>query len=210
MKHKKAHILCLQDTHLTVEDEVDLRTYWKGEILLHGAHTNSRGVAILLSDIFEYKVKNVIQDNSGNMIVLDFQMSDIKDKLINIYGPNIDDPNFYECMSNLLSENEEEYVIWCGDFNMTLNPDLDSHNYVNLNNPKSCATVMNTMGKHDLVDSFRYCYPEVRRYTWRRQNLIKQARLDYFIVSASFTDIVSKIDIIPGFDQIIQYKNSMF
>ena len=73
MKDKKLNILCLQDRQLTIEDEVDLRIYWKGEILQRGAHTNSREVARLLSDTFEYKVKNVIRDNSGNMIVLIFK-----------------------------------------------------------------------------------------------------------------------------------------
>ena len=179
MKDKKVNILCLQDTHLTIEDETDIKTYWQGEILLHGVNTNSRGVAILLNDTFEYKVKNIFRDTSGNMIILDFQMSDVKLKLINIYGPNIDDSSFYDSISTLLSKNEEEYIIWCGDFNMTLNPVLDSYNYLNLNNPRSRKTVMSIMVENDLVDSFRYFYPETKRFTWHRQNPIKQARLDY-------------------------------
>ena len=56
MKSKKVHILCLQDTHLTSDDEADLKSIWEGEILLHEVNTNSRGVAILLNNTFEYKI----------------------------------------------------------------------------------------------------------------------------------------------------------
>ena len=96
MKSKKVNILCLEDTHLTSDGEADLKSIWEGEILLHGVNTNSRGVAILLNNTFEYKSKNIFQDSAGNMIVLDFQLSDISVKLINIYGPNADDISFYD------------------------------------------------------------------------------------------------------------------
>ena len=199
MKSKRVNILCLQDTHLTSDDEADLKSIWEGEILLHGVNTNSRGVAILLNNTFEYKIKNIFRDSAGNMIMLDFQLSDISVKLINIYGPNADDTSFYNFIAGLLNQNEEEYVLWCGDFNMIFNPTFDSHNYINLNNPRSRTVVMNMMEEYNLVDTFRYFNPEIKRFTWRRQNPLKQARLDYLIASSSFTDLVNKTDIIPGY-----------
>ena len=48
-------------------------------------------------------------------------------------------------IAGLLNQNEEEYVLWCGDFNMTFNPTFDSQNYINLNNPRSRTVVMNMM-----------------------------------------------------------------
>ena len=57
MRNKKVNILCLQDTHLTSENESDLKAYRKGEVLIHGVNTNSRGVAILINDTFEEKIK---------------------------------------------------------------------------------------------------------------------------------------------------------
>ena len=133
------------------------------------------------------------------MILLDFLLSDISVKLINIYSPNADDISFYELIAGLLNQNEEKYALWCGDFNMTFNPTFDSHNYINLNNPRSRTVVMNMMEEYNLVDTFRYFSPEIKRLTCRRQNPLKQARLDYLIASSSFTDLVNKIDIIPGY-----------
>ena len=50
-----------------------------------------------------------------------------------------------------------------------------------------------------LKDAFRYFHPNIRRYTWRRKNPIKEARLAYFIVSEAFTDLLSECNILPGY-----------
>ena len=63
---------------------------------------------------------------------------------------------------------------------MTLNPALNSYHYSNLNNPKSRKVVINKVEEYNLVYSFRYFNPEMKRFTWRRQHPLK--RSDYFIV----------------------------
>ena len=49
---------------------------------------------------FEYKIEHIFKDNDGNLIELDLTISDIKLKLICIYGPNKDNPDFYESIEN--------------------------------------------------------------------------------------------------------------
>ena len=70
-------------------------------------------------------------------------------------------------------------------------------NYVNVNNPLARKEVLNMIETFDLKDTYRHFYPDKRRYTWRRTNPIKQARLDYFIVS--MLDLISNSKIIPGY-----------
>ena len=55
------------------------------------------------------------------------------------------------------------------------------------------------MATNNLVDIFRQLHPNTKRYTWRRKNPIKQARLDYFIGSNRLMDIVQKCSILPGY-----------
>ena len=55
------------------------------------------------------------------------------------------------------------------------------------------------METHNLVDAFRFFHPDIKRYTWRRQNPIKQARLDYFIVSKNLTDLIQSCTIKPSY-----------
>ena len=131
-----AKVICLQDTHLTNHDFHWLKTIWEGEIFLNRYKTNARGVAVLISNTIEYKVSHSEGDAIGNMLLLDMIISDIKIRLINIYGPNTDDCSFFNKIRDLLQEHEQDYVIWCGDFNIILNPDLDSHNYVNFKQSK--------------------------------------------------------------------------
>ena len=85
------------------------------------------------------------------------------------------------------------YHCLCGDLNLTLKPSMDSYNYVNVNNPKSREKLLESMETNDLVDAFRYFHPDIKRYTWRRRNPIKQAHLDYFIISKNLTDLFSKL-----------------
>ena len=160
---------------------------------------NARGVAILFGNNFEYKILHVDKDNEGNMLLVDLEINDNKFKLINMYGPNTDNEDFYNSLSNIIATNEEDYLIWCGDFNLILNPLLDCNNYRNINNPKNRNIVINLIQEQNLIDAFRYFYPESRRYTWHKTRPMKQARLDYFIVSSAFTDLVTEINIKPSY-----------
>ena len=62
-----ADTICLQDTHLVGNDINLIRTLWKGEIYLSGISTNSRDVAILINNTFEYHIIETKTDTGGNM-----------------------------------------------------------------------------------------------------------------------------------------------
>ena len=164
-----------------------------------GQEEMHEGVAILLNTNFEYEIENIDKDKDGNLLLLDFEVNKIKIRLINLYGPNSDDVDFYKNVRSLVTASHQDYVLLCGDFNLTLNPDLDSYNYVNINNPRSRQTLLKFMDENNLIDIYRHCYPSKVRYTWRRRRPTKQARLDYFIISAGMTDIIRNVDIKPGY-----------
>ena len=124
-------------------DQIGFSGSWDGEFFLHGTKNNSRGVAVLFGNHFEYKIIDSNTDTEGQLISLDLQISDVKIQLINIYGPNTDNPNFYAAVAEKIQSNDQDYTIWCGDFNMTLNPNLDSFNYTAVNNPRARNYVTN-------------------------------------------------------------------
>ena len=87
------------------------------------------------------------------------------------------------------------HLVVCGNFNLILDSKKDSYNYSNINNPNARTKVLQNI----LVDMFCQFNPDKKRFTWRRQNPIKQARLDYFLTSRSVTDIVNSCFIVPSY-----------
>ena len=64
--------------------------------------------------------------------------------------------------------------------NLVLNPNLDTKNYKNLNNPKARDKLLEIIENNDLVDTFRHCNPDKLSYSWLRRNPIQcQIRLFY-------------------------------
>ena len=60
---------------------------WNIEYYLAGNSTNSRGVAIMLNNTFEYSVKNCIRDSKGRFIILELTIVNlITFFIINIYA----------------------------------------------------------------------------------------------------------------------------
>ena len=57
--------------------------------------------------------------------------------LVNIYGPNRDDPQFFANICRKISQLKVPNVILAGDWNLVLNPTLDYCNYKHINNPKA-------------------------------------------------------------------------
>ena len=199
MKSLNPNILCLQDTHLTKDDISSIKKLWNGESLIHGTKTNSRGVAILINSGFEYKILKTEVDVLGNYIIVQLNMCRLNILLLNIYSPNTDKPEFYEEIKDKIDNADFDHVIICGDLNLFLDQNLDCDKYINISNPKARGKVKSSMNTFDLRDIFRERHPEIRRYTWRRQNPFKQARLDYFLISNNLSDMISKSDIIPGY-----------
>ena len=186
------NILCLQETHWTKNDLSTIKNLWKADCFLGGTKTNSNGVAILIKSNFEYEVVEHFIDNEGKIIWLNILINKkLKVKLINIYAPNKDTPDFFKKIGNIIESSNMDYVMLAGDFNITLDPKLNSYNYKQLNNPCARNEMLSVINKYNLCDIFRLNHPNEKRYTWRRKNPLKQARLDYFIISRPFSDLVS-------------------
>ena len=193
------NIICLQETHWVNKDIGSVKNIWKGECFINGFKTNSRGVAVLIKPNFEYKIRETIANKEGNLLILDIILNDISVRLINVYAPNIDSPNYYLEVERYIKTAETNYVILCGDLNLTLNPNMDCVNYKHLNNPCARNKLLEIIDNHKLKDAFRVLNPLAKRYTWRRKKPLKQARLDYYLVSDNMIDIIKNCNIKPGY-----------
>ena len=155
---------------------------------------------VLFNNNFEYKVGRVIRDTDGNYIILEVTIQDKNIILVNIYGPNDDKPQFYKEIKQKLLTLESEEVILCGDRNLALDQDMDTENYVHINNPRARAVVLDFLLENNYVDTWRVLHEGKRSYTWRKFNPErKQSILDYFLISEELFQYVIDRSILSGY-----------
>ena len=83
---------------------------------------------------------------------------------------------------------------------MALDGELDTVNYVRQNSAKARDVLLRIMNDNDLIDIFRERKGNLKSYTWRSSGpVVKQARLDYIIISRLLIPQVSEVDITPGY-----------
>ena len=171
------------------------RAEWGFECIFNSYSSQSRGVATLLNNTFEYKIHTIFRYEGGHFLIVDITICNMRFTLVNVYGPNTDDPNFYQLILQKVKLLNNKYCLFGGDWNLVLNPDIDTYNYKNINNPKSRDKVLEMIGELDLIDIWRDHNPDSHTFTWKRNTPIKQARLDFFLISDAMFSSVIKADI---------------
>ena len=96
---------------------------------------------------------------------LELQKSEYILTLIVIYGPNKDDPMFYENLKDKLKNNENKLLTISGDWNLVLNHSMDTVGYVRENNIKAKKKVLELIEIFELIDPWRCSYPAARKYS---------------------------------------------
>ena len=196
LNDKNFDIYCLQDTHFTLSQEMHIRNRWEGNCYFSPAPQSN---AILFSKKVDCKIHKHKHDAEGNFLILDMTVCDKRLSLVNIYGPNKDDPSFYENVLKCITEMENDTYIICGDFNLTLDQNMDCFNYKHINNPKARTFVSNKINDNNLFDTFRELHPSLKRYKWIRKNPLKQSRLDFFLVTENTINSVKTSKIETGY-----------
>ena len=190
----------MQDTHFTTEEEINIRDQWgNNNCIFSNCRSNARGVAVFFEKELDFKIHRKIIDTDGNYIILDLTVNNEKITLTNLYGPNNDNPQFFQTILDYIDEIGNSEVIICGDYNCVINPELDYYNYKNINNTKARDKVLEIINKKYLVDPFREKYPNKKRFTWKKRNPCKQARLDFFLISESLFHYVKDTFIYPSY-----------
>lgn len=198
LKSKQYCIYFLQDTHFTQKEENYIRSQWGYECYFSSFSSQSRGVAIFINNNFDFKFISLEKDTEGNMLLLNVKIYDTEITLICVYAPNKDSPSFFKTIGEKISSLNNACIIG-GDFNLTLNPEFDNYNYVNVNNPKARETFLQVIIENNLVDVWREEHIEKKEYTWFRKNPVKKARLDFFLISDNLFTEVDETKIIPGY-----------
>lgn len=118
-----------------------------------------------LDPSFPITVIKVHRDKKGNTLGILAKVQDKKILFQGIYGPNSDDPKFDEKkLFQFNSDSTPDFSIFCGDWNITLDPKLDTKNYTRIGkqNPKAREKLVEKIDKLGLIDVFKGPKPKQR------------------------------------------------
>ena len=176
---------------------------WPGEWFFSHGSNHSRGVAILIRKSLDFKMKSMRADVDGRYLILEANIQDTPFLLVNIYAPNTTAKQspFFQSLSKSISDEEHREVncslLLGGDFNVTLQLSLDCSGGNSILK-ESVKFLENIIMECDLVDIWRVRNPDSKKFTWRQKNPIIQRQLDYWLISNSLQDDVTKIDIVTA------------
>ena len=93
-----------------------------------------------------------------------------------------------------------ELIMVGGDWNVALEPRIDTNHPNNTYRNRSRRVLQNFMEQNDVVDIFRSLHPNCRKYSWRRFNGVQRSRIDYFLTSEQLALSIHTSDIIQGYN----------
>lgn len=80
---------------------------------------------ILFIDNFEFELSKQQSDPNGRWLVLNLITKGESLCIVNLYGPNTDEPRFFDILKCILHDNDGEIIIMVGDFYTSINNAMD-------------------------------------------------------------------------------------
>ena len=137
----------------------------KGWKKIRHANGNQKkaGVAILVSDKIDIKIKTVTRDKAGHYVMIKGSIQEEDITIIDVYAPNIVAPQYVRQMLTTMKGELDSNTVIVGDFNTPLTPkDRSSKQKIN----KETQALNDTIDQIDLIDTYRTFHPKVAEYTF--------------------------------------------
>ena len=137
------YICCLQETHFRPSDTYRLKVERRKKIFHANGNQKKAGVAILISDKIDFKIKTVTRDKEGHYVMIKGSIQEEDITIINVYAPNIGAPQYIRQMLTTMKGEIDSNTIIVGDFNTPLTPmDRSSKQKIN----KETQALKDTIG----------------------------------------------------------------
>ena len=201
LRKKPFQVIFLQETHSTVKCEKLWKSQWGGQVLYDHGTSNSKGCAVLIKRNLSTQIHKICKSGTGQFLVIDISIEDIRYTICNLYAPNNDDPEFFKHVLELIDRFDNSNLILGGDFNTILSSnDRRGGAKDVVGHPKCVKILKEYMQSRGILDIWRLRNPNKFKYTWSRQNPSPiRERLDYFLVSYDLTHKILIADIDSAF-----------
>ena len=192
-------ICCLIDTKLKSDDNNVFKNDFDMESISCFGPNSSRGVTFIYKKKFPFTITSSILDPEGNFVILDVEIYSRKITLVGLYGPNYDSPTFFENIFDLSGNIGNSNIIKMGDYNVTLNHEIDNVNYVSPQHPRARAKLNELLVNNMFIDPIRLNHPDSSIYTYSSYQGPQRSRLDYFLASESLRNYIQDSSILPPY-----------
>ena len=172
------YICCLQETHFRPRDTYRLKVRGWKKIFLANGNQKRAGVAILISDKMDFKIKTIIRDKEGPRIMIKGSIQEEDIAIVNISACNIGAPQYIRQMLTAIKGEIDSNTVIVGDFNTPLSP-MDRSFKMKIN--KETQALNDTLNKIDLIDIYRTFHPKTTEYTFFSRAHGTVSRIDHIL-----------------------------
>lgn len=174
----KPDIIFLQETHIGVNEQCRLKANWFSQIYQAPFTRKARGVAIIFRKNIAFTLESM---QAGH--INSFPLT-----LLNIYGPNIDNADFFCKAFDTIPPNSRNVIIG-GDFNY-LDPTLDRLSTKPPTALASVQTLNDLIKSRNVVDVWRLQHPTDKDFSFYSHVHKSYTRIDYFLISSDLLSYV--------------------
>lgn len=161
IKDTKSKIVVLQETHISKDEEIRM---WQRSVNAVSFTTQARGVVTLIHQSVPFQISTVIKDTFGRYLIIQGSILSVNLNMVYIYGPNVDEPNFFTNLFLTLASLSGEYII-AGDWNCTLNSTKDRSTGTDLTYNRSRTAIHYFIKELNLLDIWRHLKPNDVAYS---------------------------------------------
>ena len=149
IQQQDLYICCLQETHFRPRDTYRLKgREWK-KIFPANGNQKKFGVAILISEKIDFKIKTITRDKEGHYIMIKGLIQGEDITIVNIYAPNIGAPQYIRQMLTAMKGEIDSNIGIVGDFNTPLSS-MDRSTTLKIN--KETQALNDTLNRMDVND----------------------------------------------------------
>lgn len=193
---QKAHIVCIQETHFTINSTPKFFSSSYPQVFTASANTKKRGTLVAFHRSTPITVHSEIKDPEGRYLILTGNILDTEVTVVSYYAPNKQPIPFLTHLLQVVNAHKMGTIIVCGDSNQVLLPFLDKTPYTSPRN-QSKISLSQLLSKHNLVDSWRESNPTKRNYTYFSHPHQTFSRIDHIFLTTGMIPEILSSNIIP-------------
>ena len=153
------------------------------------------GVAILISDKIDFKMKNIFRDKEGHYIMIKGSIQEDDITILNICTPNIGSPQYIRQLLTTLKGQVDNNTTTVGGFNTPLTA-MDRSTRQKIN--KETQALNEALDQMDLIDIYRTFHPKATEYTFFSSAHGTFSKIDHILGYKSNLSNFKKIEIISS------------